>query len=63
MKKKILIALVLSLTLSGCSTYQDVGGHTRMGDPAICRQSDASMCLLLFGAAIIGCGLALSNSR
>lgn len=56
MKKNVALAfIILSLGLSGCSTYQTPGGRTNMADPSFCRSADG-LCPLLIGAVVLGAG-------
>jgi hypothetical protein len=63
MRKKIILALVLSLSLSACSTYETPGGRTRLGDPVICGPIGDGGCLLLIAGAIAGCVALAGNAR
>lgn len=62
MKRNVITALVLSLMLSGCSTYEAPGGRTQFGDPVVCGGS-TSVCAFLVAALMAGCVAAAASTQ
>lgn len=54
------IALVVTMFVSGCSTYPTPHGP-RMADPDFCRGNGAAICLLGVGAMVAGVAFAASK--
>jgi len=55
MRQKIIIAVICSFLMSGCSTYAGPGGHTHVGDPSVCG-ADTGFCdMVVVGALAAVC--------
>jgi hypothetical protein len=60
MRRNIIIAIILSLALPGCATYQGADGHTEIADPAICS---TGICPLFIIGLLAGAGVAVASHR
>ena len=58
MRNNIITAVILSLMLSGCSTYRGADGHTTFADPDACS---SGICELLIIGAVAGIAIAAAG--
>jgi hypothetical protein len=60
MRQNTLIAVIFSLMLSSCATYQGADGQTHVADPSACS---TGICELLIIGVLAGIGAAVASHR